>query len=62
MSPTELEYCKKEIQELLERKLIESSRSPWACPAFYVNKHSEQKEESPEWLSITKLLMKHYYL
>jgi hypothetical protein len=47
MSPTELEYCKKEIAELLQRKLIENSRSPWACPAFYVNKHSEQKRGKP---------------
>jgi hypothetical protein len=31
----------------LERKLIEVSRSPWACPAFYVNKHSEQKRGKP---------------
>jgi hypothetical protein len=28
MSPTECEYCQKEISELLERKLIEVSRSP----------------------------------
>jgi hypothetical protein len=47
MSPTECEYCQKEISELLERKLIEISRSPWACPAFYVNKHSEQKRGKP---------------
>jgi hypothetical protein len=47
MSPTECEYCQKEITELLERKLIEISRSPWACPAFYVNKHSEQKRGKP---------------
>jgi len=47
MSPTELEYYKTEIQDLLQRKLIENSRSPWACPAFYVNKHSEQKRGKP---------------
>lgn len=47
MSPTELEYCKTEIQDLLNRKLIENNRSPWACPAFYVNKHSEQKRGKP---------------
>jgi hypothetical protein len=47
MSPSELEYYKQEIQELIRRKLIEPSRSPWACPAFYVNKHSEQKHGKP---------------
>ena len=48
MSPTECDYCQKEILELLERKLIEISRIPWACPAFYVNKHSEQKQGKPK--------------
>lgn len=47
MSPSELEYCKTEIAELLKRKRIEPSRSPWASPAFYVNKHSEQKKGKP---------------
>lgn len=56
MSPTELEYCKKEIQELLQRKLIENSRSPWACPAFYVNKHSEQKRGKPRMVINYKAL------
>jgi len=41
MSLAELEYCKKDISELREKKLIEPSRSPWACPAFYVYKCSE---------------------
>jgi hypothetical protein len=56
MSPTELEYCKAEITELLQRKLIESSRSPWACPAFYVNKHSEQKRGKPRMVINYKAL------
>jgi len=56
MSPTELEYCKAEIQDLLNRKLIESSRSPWACPAFYVNKHSEQKRGKPRMVINYKAL------
>lgn len=47
MLPTENEYCQSEIKELLQRKLIESSKSPWACPTFYVNKHSEQKRGKP---------------
>jgi len=50
MSSTESEYCQKEISELLDRKLIETSRSPWACPAFYVNKHSKQKWGKPRMI------------
>jgi len=38
-----LEYCKKEIQTLPEKKLRRPSKSPWSCAAFYVN-NAEQKE------------------
>ena len=43
MSPSEQELFRQEINQLLEQKLIEPCKSPWACLAFYVNKHSEQK-------------------
>ena len=29
-----LEYCKKEIQDLLSKNLIKKSKSPWSCSAF----------------------------
>ncbi|GJY54756.1 hypothetical protein Tco_0446420 [Tanacetum coccineum] len=35
------DHCKKEIQELLEKKLIRSSKSPWSCSAFYVMNQAE---------------------
>ena len=40
MNPELLEYCKKEIQDLLDKKLIRPSHSPWSCAAFYVQKAS----------------------
>jgi len=43
MSPSEKEFCQKEITKLLEKGLIEPSKSARACKAFVVNKHSEQK-------------------
>jgi hypothetical protein len=43
MSPSDQALCQEEIQHLLDRHLIEPFMSPWACPTFYVNKHSEQK-------------------
>ena len=43
MSPELLEYCKKEINDLLSKKLIRLSHSPWSCVAFYVQKSSEIK-------------------
>ena len=36
MNPELLEYCKKEIQDLLDKNLIRPSYSPWSCAAFYV--------------------------
>ena len=47
MSPSEVKFCDAEIQELLQKGLIEPARSPWACRTFVVNKHSEQKRGKP---------------
>jgi len=38
-----LEYCKKEIQTLLDQKLIRSSKFPWSDVAFYVNNAAEKE-------------------
>ena len=42
-----LEYCKNEIQSLLDKKLIRKSYSPWSCTVFYVNKASEIERGAP---------------
>ena len=47
MSPSEVQFCDAEILELLKKGLIEPSKSPWACRAFVVNKHAEQKRGKP---------------
>jgi hypothetical protein len=36
------DFCKKEIDNLLQKGLIKPSKSPWSCTAFYVNKAAEQ--------------------
>ena len=41
MNPELLEYCKKEINDLLDKNLIRASYSPWSCAAFYVQKASD---------------------
>ena len=41
------QHCKKEIQDLEQKKLIRKSRSPWSCAAFYVNKNSEIERGTP---------------
>ncbi|GAV56555.1 LOW QUALITY PROTEIN: hypothetical protein CFOL_v3_00097, partial [Cephalotus follicularis] len=50
-----IEYCKKEIQELLNKKLIRSSKSPWSCAAFYVNKNLEIEHGTPRLGTITPI-------
>ncbi|GAV76273.1 hypothetical protein CFOL_v3_19748 [Cephalotus follicularis] len=38
-----MKHCKKEIQELLNKKLITHSKSPWSCAAFYEIKRGTPK-------------------
>ncbi|GJU19895.1 enzymatic polyprotein [Tanacetum coccineum] len=40
-------HCKKEIQDLLDKKLIRSSKSPWSCSAFYVMNQAEIERGAP---------------
>ncbi|GAV83077.1 LOW QUALITY PROTEIN: hypothetical protein CFOL_v3_26528, partial [Cephalotus follicularis] len=47
-----MEHCKKEIQELLSKKLIRPNKSPWSCATFYVNKNSEIERGTPRLVSI----------
>ncbi|GAV63111.1 LOW QUALITY PROTEIN: hypothetical protein CFOL_v3_06632, partial [Cephalotus follicularis] len=42
-----MKHCKKEIGELLTKRLIRPSKSPWSCAAFYLNKNSEIKKGTP---------------
>ena len=53
-----LEYCKKEIQDLLNKKLIRPSKSPWSCPAFYVQKNAELERGTPRLVINYKSLNK----
>lgn len=47
MNPEVMETCKQEIQSLLDNKIIQKSKSPWSCPAFYVNKNAEIERGVP---------------
>ena len=46
MSLELLEYCKKEINDLLSKILIRPSHSPWSCATFYVQKASEIERDT----------------
>ena len=41
------QHCRLEIQDLEFKGLIQKSRSPWSCVAFYVNKNSEIERGAP---------------
>jgi len=47
MSQEYLEYCKKEIQEYLDKGLIRPSKSTWSCSGFYVMKAFEMDRGAP---------------
>ena len=42
-----LSYYDKEIQDLLDKKLIKKSKSLWSCFAFYVQKQTELERGTP---------------
>ena len=42
MNTEYLALAKQKLSTLLSESLIEPTASPWACEAFYVNKHVEQ--------------------
>ena len=42
MNPEHLVLAKQELSTLLTEGLIEPTTFPWACEAFYLNKHVEK--------------------
>ena len=58
MSPELLEYCKKEINDLLSKKLIRQSHFPLSYVAFYVQKALEIEKGTPRLIINYKLLNK----
>ncbi|BBH09221.1 hypothetical protein Prudu_021656 [Prunus dulcis] len=47
MSQEIMEFCKTDITELLQKGIIRKSKSPWPCPAFYVQKNAELECGAP---------------
>uniref|UniRef100_A0A1S4BTV8 CCHC-type domain-containing protein n=1 Tax=Nicotiana tabacum TaxID=4097 RepID=A0A1S4BTV8_TOBAC len=42
-----VEFCKKEIDSLLQKGLIKPSKSPWSCTTFYINNAAEKERGIP---------------
>ena len=51
-----LSYCDKEIQDLLNKKLIRKSKFPWNCSAFYAQKQVKLETRAPRLVINYKLL------
>jgi hypothetical protein len=60
MNAKTLEFCQKEIADLLSISIICKSKSPWSCAAFYVIKNTELERGTPRlgtpWGSIHFLI------
>jgi len=54
-----VEFCKNEIDSLLQKGLIKPSKSPWSCSAFYVNNAAEKERGIPRLVIDYKPLNKH---
>jgi hypothetical protein len=42
-----LDFCRKEISDLLAKGIIRKSKFPWSCAAFYVRKNAEIERGVP---------------
>ena len=58
MNERHLEFCRKEINDLLSKGLIRKSLSPWSCSAFYVENAAELERGVPRLVSNYKPLNK----
>lgn len=58
MKECHLEICKKEIKNLLKKKLISKIKSPWSCPEFYKKNTNELEQGVPKLVINYKLLNK----
>ncbi|KAG5600009.1 hypothetical protein H5410_031379 [Solanum commersonii] len=54
-----IEFCKKEIDNLLQKGLIKPSKSPLSCTIFYVNNATERERGVPRLVINYKPLNKH---
>jgi hypothetical protein len=47
MNTETLEFCQKEIADLLAKGIIRKSKSPWSCAAFYIIKNAKLERGTP---------------
>lgn len=61
MSPLELEEAKKQLTDLLERGLIQPSKSPYGAPILFVRKANGKLRMCVDYRALNKLTVKNRY-
>jgi len=62
MAPAELPELKKQIEDLLEKKFIRPSASPWGAPVLLVKKKDGSSRLCVDYRQLNKLTIKNKYL
>ena len=47
MSHEIIDFCKIEINDLLNKNIIRHNKSSWSCPVFYVQKNAKLERGAP---------------
>ena len=61
MAPAELTELKKQIEDLLEKKFIRPSASPWGAPVLLVKKKDGSSRLCVDYRQLNKLTIKNKY-
>lgn len=61
MAPAELKELKEQLQELLDRKFIRPSVSPWGAPVLFVKKKDGSMRLCIDYREINKITVKNKY-
>ena len=61
MAPAELSELKKQIEDLLEKKFIRPSASPWGMPVLLVKKKDGSSRLCVDYRQLNKLTIKNKY-
>jgi hypothetical protein len=61
LSPLELEECKKQLTELIEKGFIQPSKSPYGAPILFVRKKNGKLRMCVDYRALNKLTVKNRY-